>query len=368
MAAPELFEAVKGPLMSVFERPSFDGHESVHFFSDADTGLKTIIAIHSTALGPGAGGARMWTYPSSEEALRDVLRLSRGMSYKNAMADLPLGGGKAVILKPEGGFDRPALFEAYGRCVDALGGRYITAEDVGVGPDDMRAVRKATRHVAGLTEGVAASGDPSPVTAKGIFNGIRTSVRRAFGRDDLAGVRVAVQGVGHVGGYLCDFLADAGAELVVTDVDKDLLAAVAERAGAEVVAPNVIYDAEVDVFAPCALGAVINPETIDRLRCRVVAGGANNQLESPEMGTELAKRGVLYAPDYVINGGGIINVAAEIAGDYDPAWVAAKLDQLSATLDEVFERAAAGGRPPHEIADQMARERIAAAKPEMAHA
>jgi leucine dehydrogenase len=351
--------------MSVFERPSFDGHESVHFFHDEDTGLKAIVAIHSTARGPGAGGVRMWTYPSSEEALRDVLRLSRGMSYKNAMADLPLGGGKAVIMKPEGEFDRTALFEAYGRCVDSLGGRYITAEDVGVGPEDMIAVRRSTRFVAGLTEGAAASGDPSPVTARGVFNGVKTCVRRGLDRDDLAGVRVAVQGVGHVGGYLCDFLADAGAELVITDVDKDLLGRVAERTGAAVVEPDAIYDADVDVFAPCALGAIINPKTIDRLKCKIVAGGANNQLETPAMGVELAERGILYAPDYVINGGGIINVAGEISGDYDPEWVNDKLKQLDATLDEVLQRAADSGRPPHEIADEVARERIASAKREM---
>ena len=351
--------------MSVFERPSYDEHEGVHFFRDGASGLKAIIAVHSTTLGPAAGGARFWTYANSEDALRDVLRLSRGMSYKNAMADLPLGGGKAVIMKPDGEFDRVQLFESYGGCVDSLGGRYITAEDVGVSPDDMRAVRRRTTHVAGLTEGAAASGDPSPVTARGIFYGLKTTVRRALGRDDLEGVRVAVQGVGHVGGYLCDHLAAAGAQLVITDIDRDLLAGVAARTNARIVAPEAIYAADVDVFAPCALGGVINAKTIDVLTCKVVAGGANNQLESPEFGEKLARRGILYAPDYVINAGGIINVAGEISGAYDPAWVERKLEQLKGTLDEIFSRADQSGRPPHEVADEMARERIRRTKPAM---
>ncbi len=344
--------------MSVFENPSFDDHESVTFFADPPAGLRAIIAVHSTARGPGAGGVRFWSYPSSAEALTDVLRLSRGMSYKNAMADLPLGGGKAVLMKPAGAFDRAVLFEAYGRCVDSLGGRYITAEDVGVGVEDMRAVRRATRHVGGLPEGEAASGDPSPATAKGVFLGVRSVARRALGRDDLAGVTVAVQGVGHVGERLCRLLARAGASLIVADVARGVAARVAEELGGRAVAPEDIYDAEADIFAPCALGAIINPSTIERLRVKAVAGGANNQLATPDIGDRLAERGILYAPDYVINAGGIINIAAEVSGRYDPAWVEEKLAASNATLEAVFDRAAAEGRPTHAVADEMALERI----------
>ncbi len=346
--------------MSVFERDSFDDHEGVHFFADPRSGLRAIIAIHSTALGPSAGGARLWTYPNSGEALRDVLRLSRGMSYKNAMADLPLGGGKAVILKPEGAFDRGALFEAFGRCVDALGGRYYTAEDVGVSPKDMVAAGRSTKFVAGLPEGEAASGDPSPVTARGVYLGVKSCVRRAFGRDALTDIRVAVQGLGHVGGYLCGLLHDAGARLVVSDINLDVVREAERLYGARSVEPDAIYEQEVEVFAPCALGAVINPHTIDKLTCAVVAGAANNQLESPEMGAQLAERGILYAPDYVINGGGIINVAAEISGQFDPDWVEARLLRMNETLEEVLDRALELGRSTNDVADEIARARIAA--------
>ncbi|MGD2132900.1 MAG: Glu/Leu/Phe/Val dehydrogenase family protein, partial [Maricaulaceae bacterium] len=263
--------------------------------------------------------------------------------------------------KPEGDFDRTALFESYGRCIEAMGGKYVTAEDVGVGVDDMRAVRRSTRFVAGLPEGEAASGDPSPVTAKGVFLGLRTAVARGLGREDLQGVRVVVQGTGHVGAHLCGLLAEAGAVLTVADVDEDAARVVAERCGAKLIKPDEVYDQDADVFAPCALGAVINPDTVDRLKVKVVAGGANNQLSVPEMGERLAERGVLYAPDYVINGGGIINVAAEVSGRYDPEWVETKLVQLNKTLETVFDRAKAEGRPTHVIADEMAQERIARA-------
>jgi leucine dehydrogenase len=349
--------------MSAFENPNFDDHESVSFFAEPAAGLRALIAVHSTALGPGAGGVRFWRYATSADALTDVLRLSRGMSFKNAMADLPLGGGKAVVMKPEGDFDRPALFEAYGRCVEALGGRYITAEDVGVGVEDMAAVRRATAHVGGLSEGKAASGDPSPVTARGVFLGIKTVARRALGRDDLEGVTVAVQGVGHVGAGVCRLLKAAGASLIVSDVNADAVAAVAQELGARVVAPEAIYGVEADIFSPCALGAIVNPSTIDRLKVKAIAGGANNQLSTPDMGDRLMERGIVYAPDYVINSGGIINIAAEVAGResgrYDPAWVEAKVLASNKTLEAVFDRAAAEGRPTHAVADEMAKERIA---------
>jgi leucine dehydrogenase len=350
--------------MTLFDNSAFENHEGVHAFHDEATGLKTIIAVHSTTLGPAAGGCRMWPYESAEAALTDALRLSRAMSYKNAMAGLELGGGKSVIIGDSRRDKTPALFQAFGRAVERVGGRYWTAEDVGVSPADLEEARKETRYVAGLEGHAAASGDPSPVTAEGVFRGVRLCVERAYGRD-LKGVTVAIQGVGHVGAYLAEKLHAAGARLVITDVNQAALDRVAAATGATVVAPEAIFDAEAEVFAPCALGGAVNAETLGRLKGRVVAGGANNQLASPEIGRALFDKGLLYAPDYVINGGGIINVAAEIRGlesgtAFDQGWVDAKLDRLALTLAEVLDRAAAEGRPTHEVADQMARERIAA--------
>lgn len=354
--------------MTLFDLPAFEGHEGVHSFFDEKTGLKTIIAIHSTARGPAAGGCRMWPYADAAAALDDALRLSRAMSYKNAMADLELGGGKAVIIGDSRAMKTPALFEAFGRAVDALGGRYWTAEDVGVSPTDLASARKSTRYVAGLEGHPAASGDPSPVTAEGVFRGVRLSVRRALKRD-LDGVTVAIQGVGHVGAYLAEKLHAAGAKLILTDVNEAALAEVARRTNAKVVAPAAIFDVEADVFAPCALGGAINESTLPRLRAKIVAGGANNQLADPAIGRALFEKGVLYAPDYVINGGGIINVAGEIRAlergeAFDPAWVDAKLVKLTQTLEEVLDRAIVEGRPSHEIATEMAKGRIARAATE----
>ena len=348
--------------MTLFDSPAFEGHEGVHAFSDEKTGLKCIIAVHSTARGPAAGGCRMWPYASAELALEDALRLSRAMSFKNAMADLELGGGKAVIIGDSRTQKTPALFEAVGECVEKLGGRYWTAEDVGVSPADLTYARKRTRYVAGLEGHPAASGDPSPVTAEGVFRGLRLCVRRALGRD-LDGVRVAVQGVGHVGGYLAAKLAAAGAKLTLTDVNAETLHAVAARTGAEVVAPGAIFDVDCDVFAPCALGGAINAETLPRIRARVIAGAANNQLADAETGRAVFNHGILYAPDYVLNGGGIINVAGEIraleaGAAFDPAWVDAKLDRLARTLEEVLDRAKAENRPTSEISNEIARTRI----------
>jgi leucine dehydrogenase len=351
--------------MTLFDSPDFANHEGVHACFDEKSGLRTIIAVHSTARGPAAGGCRMWPYASAEAALTDALRLSQGMSYKNAMADLPLGGGKAVIIGDARTGKTPALFEAFGQAVDGLGGRYWTAEDVGVSPADMALVRKQTRYVAGLEGHLAASGDPSPVTAEGVFRGVRLCVQRAYDRD-LTGVTVAIQGVGHVGAYLAEKLHAAGAKLIITDVNEAALAQVAARTGAEIVAPDAIFDVEAEVFAPCALGGAINAQTLSRLKGRVIAGAANNQLATPEIGALLFEQGRLYAPDYVINGGGIINVAAEILGieagtAFDAGWVAAKLDRLTATLGEVLDRSLAEKRPSHEIADEMAKVRIAQA-------
>jgi len=351
--------------MTLFDSPAFEGHEGVHAFYDAISGLKCVIAVHSTALGPAAGGCRMWPYPDAEAALEDALRLSRAMSYKNAIAGIDLGGGKAVIIGESGRDKTPALFEAFGSAVETLGGRYWAAEDVGVSPADLAHARRRSAYVAGLDGHPAASGDPSPVTADGVFRGIELCVRRALGRG-LDGVTVAVQGVGHVGGFLADRLAAAGAKLVLTDVNEELLQAVAARTGARTVAPGAIFDVDAEVFAPCALGGAVNAVTLPRLRARVIAGGANNQLADVEVGKALFAHGIVYAPDFVINGGGIINVAGEIralAADvpFDPTWVEDKLSALMVTLGAVLDRSLAEARPTNEVAVEMARARIASA-------
>jgi leucine dehydrogenase len=348
--------------MTLFDSPAFQNHEAVHSFFDEKSGLRSIIAVHSTARGPAAGGCRMWPYASAEAALTDALKLSRAMSFKNAMADLELGGGKAVIIGDSRTQKTPELFEAFGKAVERVGGRYWTAEDVGVSPSDLEHSRKHTKYVAGLEGHAAASGDPSPVTAEGIFRGIRLCVERAYGRD-LNGVTVAIQGVGHVGAYLADKLHAAGARLYIADVNQQALDEVSTRTGATVVSPDAIFDVEAEVFAPCALGGAVNAETLPRLTGRVVAGGANNQLATPEIGRALFERGMLYAPDYVINGGGIINVAAEIraldaGGAYDPAWVETKLSRLTQTLGEVLDQSIAEKRPTNEVADEIAQGRI----------
>jgi len=352
--------------MTLFDSPSFANHEGVHAFFDEKTGLKAIVAVHSTARGPACGGTRMWNYASSAEALEDVLRLSKGMSYKNAVADLEMGGGKSVIIGDSRTQKTPELFQAFGRAVDQLGGVYYAAEDVGVSVDDIAQARKVTPYVLGLNDGPEASGDPSPVTAEGVYRATLAVARRLWKQDDLTGLTVAVQGIGHVGGYLADKLAKAGARLVMTDVNTALLAEVAARTNAEIVAPDAIYDVKADIYAPCALGATLNPQTLDRLTVKAVVGAANNQLATPDIGETLFQRGVLYAPDYVVNGGGIINVASELrarqmGGAYDAAWVESKLARLMETFDEVLDRSASENRPTHQIADAIAEARIKAA-------
>ena len=339
----------------MFDKAAFAGHESVHHFFDAKTGLRAIIAIHSTALGPAAGGCRMWNYATSDDAFVDALRLSEGMSYKNAMADLPLGGGKAVIWGNSKTDKTPELFRALGRAIATLNGKYWSAEDVGVSVHDMAHAAEETKYVAGLP---GKSGDPSPVTARGVFLGIKAAALRAFGTDDLNGRHVAVQGVGHVGAYVCGHLAKAGAKLTIADVNLEALAQVARDTGASIVGPSEIYDVAADIFSPCALGAIINPDTLPRLKAKVIAGGANNQLSTPDMGEKVKERGILYAPDYVINGGGIINVAAEIAGAYDMAWVDGKVTRLMETLGEVLDQAQREGKATNRVADAIARLRI----------
>ncbi|MAP96287.1 MAG: amino acid dehydrogenase [Ponticaulis sp.] len=346
----------------MFDLPSFDAHEGVHAFHDEATGLRAIIAIHSTALGPAAGGCRMWDYADSQLMMRDALRLSQGMSFKNAMADLPLGGGKAVIWGNSKTDKTPDLFRAFGRAIESLQGKYWTAEDVGLSPKDLAYSREETRYVAGLDEGQAASGDPSPVTAEGVYRGIRAAVNVVFGSDDLDGRTVAVQGVGHVGADVVRKLCAAGAEVMIADIAEQELRALSDETGAKIVPTDEILFQNVDVVSPNALGGIINEVSIGKLNCQIVAGGANNQLYAPDMGDALHQRGILYAPDYVINGGGIINVAAEISGNYDRSWVDAKLDRLGETLKEVFDRSKQSDIATNRIADDMARSRIAAAK------
>ena len=354
--------------MTLFDSPSFAGHEGVHAFYDAKTGLKAIVAVHSTARGPAVGGCRMWNYASSEEALTDVLRLSRGMSYKNAVADLEMGGGKSVIIGDAKTQKTPELFRAFGRAINTLGGCYYSAEDVGVSVADIAEARTVTEYVLGLSDGPWGSGDPSPVTAEGVFRSNLATAKRIWGQDDLNGLTVSVQGAaGHVGAYLCGKLHAAVARLIITDIAEQALREVAERTNAEIVAPDAIYDVQADIYAPCALGATLNPETLPRLKVKAVCGAANNQLATPDIGERLAASGVLYAPDYVVNAGGIINVASELTarqtgGVYDPAWVELKLVRLMETLNEIFDRAADEGRPTHEIADAIAEARIQAAR------
>ncbi len=345
--------------MDVFGTRDFDDHELVVFGRDASTGLRSIIAIHSTALGPAVGGCRMWPYPSTADAITDVLRLSRGMSYKNALAGLPFGGGKAVIIGDSRSAKSPELFEAYGRFVDSLGGRYITAEDVGTTLADMEHVARATRYVSGLGhKNSEAGGDPAPRTALGVFLGIKAAVRFRLGRTDLDDVKVAVQGVGGVGYHVCRLLAAEGVRLSVADVRSAAVERVRDELNAVVVRAESVLSEDVDVFAPCALGASLNTQTIPNLRARVVAGAANNQLASAEDGLALQLAGVLYAPDYVINAGGIISVAREYLRDATEAQVTSEIQGIPARLTEIFERARRERRPTNFIADEMARERI----------
>lgn len=340
--------------MDIEHTPGFAGHERVQFFADAGLGLAGVIAIHSTALGPAMGGCRAAAYVSDVAAVTDALRLSQGMSFKNAMADLPAGGGKAVLYRLP---DEPALraeaFAAFGRAVEAMGGAYVTAEDVGTSVADMQAVARSTRYVAGLpTKDGPAGGDPSPWTALGIFEAMKVAAGRP-----LLGARVAVQGLGSVGYRLCGHLHAAGAKLVVADVDRERVRKAAGAYGAESEAVERIHRAAADVFSPNALGAVLNADSIPELQAPVVCGGANNQLATAADGARLAGRGVVYAPDYVVNAGGIINVVAEFLGE-PQAQVDGRVRAIADRLEGILAQAKAEGRPPHEIADAAARAKI----------
>lgn len=338
-------------------------HEEVLRVTDPDLGLSGFIAIHSTQAGPAAGGLRMRPYASEDEALEDVLRLSRGMTFKNAAADLPLGGGKAVIIG-DPATKTAAQLMAFAEAIDGLSGRYWTAEDMGLSPEDMAVLRRVTPYAAGLTEGPFASGDPSPVTARGIFNAVRTVARHRFGSPVLTGKTVAVQGLGHVGWELCKLLRAAGAELIVADTDTERTGWAAQAFGARVVAPQDILRVRADILSPCAIGGILNGDSIPGLEAAAVVGGANNQLAAPDDGAALHARGILYAPDYVVNGGGIVNVATEILQISDRAgFVSEKLAALDATLDAILTEAARAGVGPETVADA-----IVAARLDRAHA
>ncbi|MDH4048892.1 MAG: amino acid dehydrogenase [Gammaproteobacteria bacterium] len=348
--------------MAAFDDTAFDNHERVVFCHDAATGLKAIIAIHSTALGPAAGGCRLWSYATDDEALRDVLRLSQGMSYKNAMAGLKFGGGKAVIIKTPDFAGSDALYEKFGDFVEQLNGAYVTAEDVGMSVKIMETIARRTRFVSGLTPKAGkAGGDPSPKTAYGIFKGIEAAARFKLGREDLKGMTVAVQGVGNVGYYLCQYLAKAGARLTVADIDPSRVKKARDEFGATGVGLEQILSQDVDVLAPCALGAILTKDSIATLRAKIVAGGANNQLATESDGKRLTDAGILYAPDYVINGGGIINVACEYYGNVDDAAVMQQVAAIGPRLTGIFEEARKSGEPTNVIADRMARSIISRA-------
>jgi leucine dehydrogenase len=340
---------------SPWEFPDFDDHEVVHFVTDRASGLRAVIAVHSTFLGPAGGGVRFWHYAEPGEAVQDALRLSRGMSFKNAMAGLPLGGGKAVILADENRTKTPAMLAAYGREVEGLGGRYVTAEDVGMSVADMVALSSHTRHVAGLpvAEG-SVGGDPGPHTSYGVFLGVKAAVRRALGKDSLAGVHIAIQGAGSVASGLARRSAAEGARITLTDIDRGRAEALAAEVGGEVVEPHAIMALEADVLSPNALGAVLTAESIAALNVPVVAGGANNQLATPAEGKLIHQRGILYAPDYVINAGGIINVSTEYLKDGDQDTVRGRIEQIPVRLEQIWSDSAATGRDPAEVADAMA--------------
>lgn len=343
--------------MSFFDLVDFDDHEQVVFCSDDKTGLKAIIAVHSTTLGPAAGGCRFWDYEGDEAALTDVLRLSKGMTYKNAMAGLKLGGGKAVIIGNPSNLKSTALFEAFGRAINNINGRYYTAEDVNITTSDMAIVNTQTDFVAGLD---GKSGNPAPFTALGTFLGIKAAVKFKMGLNDLNGIKVAVQGLGSVGYALCEQLHKAGAELIVTDINKVALDKAATEFKATVVGLDEIYAQDVDVFSPCALGASINDETIPQLKATIIAGCANNQLAAAKHDQELKDKGILYVPDYVINAGGIINVSLEIYPEPYCADEATRLvNKIYDTLINVFENAKVQDKPTGVVADQMARDIIA---------
>jgi leucine dehydrogenase len=345
--------------MKIFERISEYGHEQVVFCHEQATGLRAVIAIHNTILGPALGGCRMWPFESEEEALADAMRLSRGMTYKNAAAGLNLGGGKAVIIGDPNKDKSEALFRAFGRFVQSLGGRYITAEDVGTSVQDMEYIKMETDFVSGLPEEFGGSGDPSQFTALGTFEGIRASVKYRLKESSLKGIRVAVQGVGHVGYYLCELLHEAGADLIVSDIFEEKVEKVVDNFGARSVSGDEIYSVDAEVFAPCALGAIVNDDTISRMKFKIIAGGANNQLLDEKIhGRKLLKKNILYAPDYLINAGGVTNVFFEVIKEYSRDRVTKKVKNIYNILMEVYHIAEKEKITTAEAAARLAEKRL----------
>jgi leucine dehydrogenase len=330
-------------------------HEQLLFCNDNATGLKAIIAVHNTVLGPALGGTRMWPYATETEALTDVLRLSRGMSYKNSISGLNLGGGKAVIIGDSRTMKSEALFRRFGKFVEGLAGKYITAEDVGISPIDMTYVNMETNHVVGLP---GKSGDPSPVTAYGTFMGMKACAKKQFGSDNLAGKTVAVQGVGHVGEYLVKFLTEENANVIITDINQVALARISKEYGATVVGLDEIYDVDMDIYAPCALGATVNDDTLSRLKCSIIAGAANNQLQNEDIhGKIVMEKGIIYAPDFALNAGGVINCYSEVKG-LSSEWAMDKAEAIYTTIHNIITRSASENVPTYKIANIMAEERI----------
>lgn len=346
--------------MHIFDMMQTDDYEQIVFCQHKESNLKGIIVIHDTTLGPALGGLRIWNYDSEEEALNDALRLAKGMTYKNAAAGLNLGGGKAVIIGDPQKDKNEAMFRAFGRYVESLNGRYITAEDVGSTEDDMNIIHMETDYVVGTSIGTG-SGDPGPVTAYGIYNGIKATAKEAFGSDDLKGKRIAVQGVGQVAYHLCDYLHKEGASLIVTDINKQSVERAVNDFGAEAVDPNDIYSVDCDIFSPCALGGIINDDTIEQFKAKVIAGSANNQLQESRHGEVLHKKGIVYAPDYVINSGGVINVSDEMQG-YNEERALNKVKTIYNQLELVYDIARRDNIPTSVAADKMAEERISAMK------
>ena len=344
--------------MSVFSMRDFANHEQVVFCSDDKSGLKAIIAVHNSSLGPALGGCRMWPYASEEEAVRDVLRLSRGMTYKAAVAGLNLGGGKAVIIGDPNTDKSEALFRAFGRYIASLNGRYITAEDVGVDVNDMEFVLKETEYVTGVHQVHGGSGDPSPFTAYGTLQGLLASLSRQFGNEDVGKYSYAVQGVGHVGFEYVKLLREAGAKVFVTDINEQAVQRCVDDYGCEAVGLDDIYDCDVDVYSPCALGGTINEGTLDRIKAKVICGAANNQLATDEIGDELTRRGVLYAPDYAVNAGGLMNVSIEFDG-YNRERAMRMMRGIYYNVGKIFQIADRDSIPTYKAADRMAEERIA---------
>ncbi|WP_405101282.1 Leu/Phe/Val dehydrogenase [Oceanobacillus sp. FSL H7-0719] len=348
--------------MELFNYMEKYDYEQLVLCQDKASGLKAIIAIHDTTLGPALGGTRMWTYASEDEAIEDALRLARGMTYKNAAAGLDLGGGKTVIIGDPKKDKNPEMFRAFGRYIQGLNGRYITAEDVGTTTEDMDLINLETEYVTGTSPTTPeAAGNPSPVTAYGIYKGMKAAAKEAFGSDSLAGKTIAVQGVGNVAYALCEYLHEEGANLIVTDINEAAVDKAVEAFDARAVGPNDIYGVECDIYAPCALGAVINDDTIPQFKAKVIAGSANNQLAEERHGDMLHEKGIIYAPDYVINAGGVINVADELAG-YNKERALKKVEVIYDNLERVFEISRRDHIPTYVAADRMAEERIRAAR------